>query len=154
MATIDRTPQAANHRRQRAAHLRRGGYSNTRIAEEIGVDRSVVYRWLGPTPAELRVRWHSKETRDKAARLRKEGLNNARIAKKLGVGERTVWDWIGSTPTALRSNRDYSRTNLPDRALHLRQCGYSVREAAAHMGIPVSTVGQWVKGYGRYGLLD
>jgi transposase len=147
--------QAADRRRGEAARLRREeGLTNPMIALRMGVDRSTVYDWLGATPMGLRRGRHSQETKDKARALREEGLTNHMISLRLGVGGDSVERWIGPTPKHLLPSRDYSRTDYDRRALHLRQCGYSITEAAAHMGVPRSTVGQWVKGYGRYGLLD
>jgi transposase len=155
MATIEHTP-ATNRQHGEAARLRReDGLTNPQIALRIGVDRSTIYLWLGATPNDLRRGRHPQAMRDKARALREtEGLANFAIGKRLGVHQDSVDRWLGPTPKHLRPYRDYSRTDFPDRARYLRYCGYSVREAAVRMGVPPSTVGQWVKGYGRYGLLD
>lgn len=155
MATIEHTP-ATNRQHGEAARLRReDGLTNPQIALRIGVDPRTISTWIGATPPRLRRTRHTQAMKDRALALREtEGLTNFAIGKRLGVDGDSVDRWLGRTPRELRRDRDYSWTNLPDRARHLRECGYSVREAAAHMGIPVSTVGQWVKGYGRYGLLD
>jgi transposase len=154
MATIEHTP-ATNRQHGEAARLRReDGLTNPQIALRIGVDRSTIDVWLGVTPRGL-CNSHPQEMKDRARALREvEGLTNFQIGKRLGVHQDTVGRWLGRTPRELRRDRDYSWTNLPERARHLRYCGYSIREAAKHMSVPPSTVGQWVKGYGRYGLLD
>lgn len=159
MATIERPTTAsitAGRRQGEAARLRREeGLTNPQIALRMSVERSTVYRWLGSTPPGLRRRRHTQETKDRARVLRGEGLSNWGIALALSVGWDSIERWLGPTPRNLRKCRDYTTTELPSRAVYLREAsGYSVTELAERMGVPRSTVGQWVKGIGPYGLLD
>jgi predicted transcriptional regulator len=82
-----------------------------------------------------------------AARLRREeGLSNEQIARRLGFTSPSVWRHLGPTPDELRQARQWNTGDTRQRAEEMRWNGYSVRRISYLLGVPPSTVGEWVKG--------
>lgn len=94
----------------------------------------------GPSP--------DPETVKLARRLRAEGWTDARIAKLVGVHPSSIYHWLGKKG---RDTRRYDNSHYHYRAMYLRECGYTITEIAEQMGVPRSTVGDWIKGFGCYG---
>ncbi len=93
-----------------------------------------------------------QSVKERALELRALGYSNSAIGIQLGVGYEKVTAWIGKTPpeNSRRRSKDYD-LGYHSRAMYLRECGYSVREIAEQLGVPRSTVGDWIRGYGCYG---
>lgn len=144
------------NRRNEALRLRNEErLRNVEIAERMGMHTYTVWGLIGAMPISYRPKpttAHPESMHEEAKRLREEGLCNSHIAARMGIEAGTVDRWIGRTPDHLRRNRDYSSTDYSRRALYLRDCGHTTTEISKIMGVPRSTVGDWIKGIGAYGV--
>lgn len=151
------TKNRAAELKARAIQLRKDGLTNRQIQEKMGLSSSTVWQWIGPQPKSYRIdrrNAYPEEIKREAMRLRKEEkLSNLEIKERLGLGETTVYTWLGKSPPECleKPRRDYSGMEYHSRAMYLRECGYTVREISSELGIPRSTVGGWIRGYGCYG---
>lgn len=143
-----------DERRKEAMRLRvEEKLSNTAIAERMDVNYRAVHYWIGANPKNYR---HSRalpqNIYEEAVRLRHEGKSNAEIANAVEIHVTTVYRWMGtSSNREAQKRRYYSDTRYHNRAMYLRECGYNITEISQELGIPRSTIGGWVKGYGCYG---
>lgn len=138
-----------------AQAMRNNRVPYARISRSVGVSQSTLQSWFGPSPIAKEESWtFSSDARTARARARyeemvrlrmRDGLTNREIAERLGVDRSYVWYCMGATPARL-GGRKHREPGLRERARYLRECGYSVRDIAEKMGLPRSTVGDWVNG--------
>jgi len=82
-----------------------------------------------------------EEKRQFARKLYEMGLHDLKeIARVLAVSVRTLYRWLDDLLKQSREERD----RLKERAVQLREEGYSLREIADELGVPRSTVERWL----------
>ncbi len=92
------------------------------------------------------------ELRAQAVVLRKEGFSLSQIGRRLGLHKSVIGRWVADIPFSgfncesraeqLRSFRD---PELYNRALELRQSGWSYKMIEAEIGVPRSTLSGWLR---------
>lgn len=81
-----------------------------------------------------------------AAAMREAGATNHQITTALGINAGTMWKWFGPSPNGRNARRNYeTRDQLERRATDLEWEGHSFREIAAELGVPRSTVHDWLR---------
>lgn len=82
-----------------AAKLRRQGKTNGEIANILGIDRSNIWYWMGPTPRRLGGRpVHNYGMRDRVRYLRECDYTIREIADITALPRSTVGDWVRGLP--------------------------------------------------------
>jgi DNA-binding CsgD family transcriptional regulator/transposase len=133
------------------------GVPYVRIARGLGISQTTLRQHFGPSPIESglaianeRRSRQAQERYEEMVRLRmKEGLANQEVADRLGISLSRVWAQMGPTPKRLGGQRTHD-SGLHDRALYLwtTDC-YSQAEIARQMGLPKSTIYDWISGRRR-----
>jgi transposase len=88
--------------------------------------------------------------RAQARQFRAAGSTNLEIAAQLGVNRTTVWKWFGANPNSRSKLYDHEQQRrLRAQAVELEWEGRSIREIAMTLGIPRSTVHEWLRSVER-----
>lgn len=130
-----------------------------RVEMILGVRQQTLKTWFGPSPNwtpedRTRVARESREQQrkeiqekyEKIVYLRmKENKTNGEIAEILGISTESVYHYVGATPRRLGGYRPWDPA-MRGRAYYLREAGYNVTEISEIIGVPRSTVGDWVNG--------
>ncbi|WP_326562495.1 helix-turn-helix domain-containing protein [Micromonospora sp. NBC_01796] len=81
-----------------------------------------------------------------ARRLRTvEGLSVAQIRARLGIGKDRLYGLLRGVPAPEWTRRPNAKDELRDRAVRLREDGWSVTDIATELGVAKSTAYQWVR---------
>ncbi|WP_329104555.1 helix-turn-helix domain-containing protein [Micromonospora sp. NBC_01699] len=81
-----------------------------------------------------------------ARRLRTvEGLAVAQIRQRLGIGKDRLYELLRGVPAPEWTRRPNAKDELRERALRLRETGWSVTDIATELGVAKSTAYQWVR---------
>ncbi|MEU7148515.1 helix-turn-helix domain-containing protein [Streptomyces sp. NPDC045456] len=141
--------------RQQAIHLVvEQGRSTSEVAKKIGYSEVSVRRWIRSSglgdnkPGPKRSPALIKEAIDLSTRT---NWPPSKIAKNIGVSEQTIRKWLREAGIKLTPTHPNSRApdKIIQRAVELYdKQGLSVREAAARIGRPRSTVWTWISDAG------
>jgi hypothetical protein len=81
-----------------------------------------------------------------ARRLRTvEGLSVGQIRQRLGIGKDRLYELLRGVPAPESTRRPNAKDELRDRAVRLRETGWSVTDIATELGVAKSTAYQWVR---------
>ena len=138
-----------------AYNLIREGLTYTDISARLGVADRTLARWFGPArnkrprkpPDKRRTAKEEFEKKyHESIRLRmQEGKTNGEIARILGVSLTFIYTNLGPTPRRLGGRKTWP-VEMRGRAHYLREVGYTVQQISDEIGVPTSTVGEWVEG--------
>ena len=92
------------------------------------------------------------ELRAQAAALRRQGFSYSQIGRRLGIHKSVIARWVATVPfdgfnaesraEQLQAVRD---PHLYNRALELRQAGWSYKMIEDELGVPRSTLSGWLR---------
>jgi transposase-like protein/transcriptional regulator with XRE-family HTH domain len=128
-------------------------YSYEQIEKITGIRSETINKWFGPSPfprgtmrPEQRYRKYSDEQYAEAVRLRmKEGKSNQEISDATGISISALQTHMGGTPRRLGGLKPWPE-GLHQRARYLKDLEWTISEIGKELGVPRSTVGQWLGG--------
>ena len=127
---------------ERAAELRRSGYTQGQIAKAVGISRTSVVNYLsGKVPPRKRHRVPD-DIVAKAAALRREGHSQEFIARATGMGRATVVRRLRGIPTKKRAQIP---GDIVERARTLRSEGATLGQICRSVGIAWNTCLKYVR---------
>ena len=105
-----------------------------------------------PIPLEAAAVAEHAELRAQAAALRRQGFSYSQIGRRLGIHKSVIARWVATVPfdgfnaesraEQLQAVRD---PHLYNRALELRQAGWSYKMIEDELGVPRSTLSGWLR---------
>jgi len=119
----------------------KSGKSIVEICKDYGISKPTIYKILKKHDVELRRKAITEEEIALINKLREEGKGIREIAKETGRSTATIQKFIMAVPRQIQKMR-----GLYYKAVYFHKMGYVEKEISEILGIPISTIKQWVRG--------